>query len=108
MISNTIAGGVFDDADHNTTQMSLIDLFEPAGITWKAYMEGYTPLSNGGCNPISEDDETLYARWVPFLAKRKIVPLIRETASTTPSCLLTTSETTPSAAAILSMPSNTL
>ncbi|CAL5869252.1 uncharacterized protein PFLUO_LOCUS3480 [Penicillium psychrofluorescens] len=62
MISNTIAGGVFDDADHNTTQMSLIDLFEPAGITWRAYMEGYTPLSNGGCNPISEDDETLYVR----------------------------------------------
>jgi hypothetical protein len=31
MISNTIAAGVYDDADHNSTQMNLIDLFEPAG-----------------------------------------------------------------------------
>lgn len=34
MISSTIAGGVFDDADHTSSQNSLIDLFEPAG---KAY-----------------------------------------------------------------------
>ncbi|KAJ6092480.1 hypothetical protein N7486_007769 [Penicillium sp. IBT 16267x] len=62
MISNTIAAGVYDDANHNSTEMSLIDLFEPAGITWKAYMEGYTPLANGECNPIAEDDSTLYVR----------------------------------------------
>lgn len=81
MISNTDAAGVYDDADHNSTEMSLIDLFEPAGmmspnsvsldiheliinagITWRAYMEGYTPLADGGCNPITEDDSTLYVR----------------------------------------------
>ena len=33
MISSTIAGGVFDDADHNSSQSSLVDLFEPAGKT---------------------------------------------------------------------------
>lgn len=32
MISNTVAGGVYDDADHNSTEMSIIDLFEPAGM----------------------------------------------------------------------------
>ncbi|KKK20303.1 hypothetical protein P175DRAFT_0502574 [Aspergillus ochraceoroseus IBT 24754] len=62
MVSNTIAGGVFTDADANTTQASVIDLFEPAGITWKAYMEGYSPLDNGDCNPYSEDKTTLYVR----------------------------------------------
>jgi hypothetical protein len=62
MVSNTDSGGVFDDADHNTTQSSIIDLFEPAGISWKAYMEGYKPLANGECNPYSTDDETYYAR----------------------------------------------
>jgi len=62
MISNTDAAGVFDDADHNTTQMSIIDLLEPAGISWKAYMEGYKPLANGECNPYTTDDETMYAR----------------------------------------------
>lgn len=31
MISSTIAGGVFDDADHTSSQNSLVDLFEPAG-----------------------------------------------------------------------------
>ncbi|KAJ9643675.1 uncharacterized protein PV06_09142 [Exophiala oligosperma] len=62
MISNTIAGGVYTDADHNTTQMSVIDLFEPAGITWRAYMEGYKPLANGECNPYSIDKETNYVR----------------------------------------------
>ncbi|KAI7968105.1 hypothetical protein EIK77_007860 [Talaromyces pinophilus] len=30
MISNTDAAGVYTDADHNTTEMSIIDLFEPA------------------------------------------------------------------------------
>ncbi|KAJ5609815.1 hypothetical protein N7528_009081 [Penicillium herquei] len=62
MISNTIAGGVYTDADHNTTQSSLIDLFEPKGITWKAYQEGYYPLANGACNPITEDYEKFYVR----------------------------------------------
>lgn len=32
MISNTLAAGVYTDADHNTTEMSIIDLFEPAGM----------------------------------------------------------------------------
>lgn len=32
MISNTDAAGVYTDADHNTTEMSIIDLFEPAGM----------------------------------------------------------------------------
>lgn len=31
MITNTNSAGVFDDGDHNTTQMSIVDLFEPAG-----------------------------------------------------------------------------
>ena len=31
MIHSTIAAGVYDDADHNTTERSLIDLLEPAG-----------------------------------------------------------------------------
>lgn len=34
MISNTLAAGVYTDADHNTTEMSIIDLFEPAGMLW--------------------------------------------------------------------------
>ncbi|RHZ43796.1 uncharacterized protein CDV56_100476 [Aspergillus thermomutatus] len=62
MITSTIAGGVFDDADHNTTQMSLVDLFEPAGLTWKAYMEGYQPLAGGECNPISKNKTSGYVR----------------------------------------------
>lgn len=62
MITNTDAAGVFDDADHNTTQYSIVDLFEPAGISWKAYMEGYTPLANGECNPYTLDKETYYVR----------------------------------------------
>ncbi|KAJ5389032.1 uncharacterized protein N7496_000100 [Penicillium cataractarum] len=62
MVTHTDAAGVYDDSDHNTTESSLIDLFEPAGITWKAYMEGYKPLENGECNPYTEDLETLYVR----------------------------------------------
>lgn len=60
MIASTIAAGVFDDADHNTTQNSLVDILEPAGISWKAYMEGYHPLANGECNPVHVDGH--YAR----------------------------------------------
>lgn len=43
MIASTTAAGVYDDADHNTTQSSLVDIFEPAGISWKAYQEGLLP-----------------------------------------------------------------
>lgn len=32
MIASSIAAGVYDDADHNSTQKSLIDILEPAGI----------------------------------------------------------------------------
>lgn len=31
MIASTIAAGVYDDADHNSTQNNLIDILEPAG-----------------------------------------------------------------------------
>ncbi|KAJ5489601.1 hypothetical protein N7539_004491 [Penicillium diatomitis] len=62
MITNTIAAGVYDDSDHNSTAYNLVDLLEPAGITWKAYMEGYKPKANGDCNPYHEDKETLYVR----------------------------------------------
>lgn len=34
------------------------------GISWKAYMEGYTPLVGGACNPITEDYQTLYVRYI--------------------------------------------
>lgn len=63
MISNTNSAGVFDDADHDTDQASIVDLFEPAGISWTAYMEGYKPLKNGECNPYHADEETFYARY---------------------------------------------
>ncbi|RJE23997.1 acid phosphatase [Aspergillus sclerotialis] len=90
MITNTNSAGVFDDDDHNTGQMSIIDLFEPAswatsiisqdsranlstGITWKAYMEGYKPLANGKCNPYHEDEETYYVRkHNPFMSFNNI------------------------------------
>ena len=78
MVTSTIAAGVFDDADHNTTQKSLVDLFEPAGkaprlvsrqtqltllgITWKAYMEGYYPLANGSCDTSSKNTTSGYVR----------------------------------------------
>ncbi|TPX12902.1 uncharacterized protein E0L32_006782 [Thyridium curvatum] len=62
MVTNSIAAGVFNDDDHNTTEYSIIDLMEPKGVTWKAYMEGYSPLANGECNPVSEIKETLYVR----------------------------------------------
>lgn len=78
MIASSIAAGVYDDADHNTTQNSLVDLLEPAGmnfprmswlttdmdagISWRAYMEGYEPLTNGSCNPISKNTTSGYVR----------------------------------------------
>ena len=80
MISNTNAAGVYTDADHNATKMSIIDLFEPAGMFsgpsiaasgrlipkcryhLEGNQEGYYPLADGGCNPISENKTTLYVR----------------------------------------------
>lgn len=31
MITNTNNAGIYDDSDRNTTEMSIVDLFEPAG-----------------------------------------------------------------------------
>lgn len=79
MVASTIAAGVFDDGDHNSTQKNLVDILEPAGklppcyvpseltklvlgISWRAYMEGYTPLTNGSCNPLSKNATSGYAR----------------------------------------------
>lgn len=31
MVTNSIAAGVYDDDDHNSTEHNIIDLFEPAG-----------------------------------------------------------------------------
>ncbi|EED16465.1 conserved hypothetical protein [Talaromyces stipitatus ATCC 10500] len=73
MVANTIAAGVYDDSDHNSTEQSIVDLFEPAGITWKAYMEGYKPLAGGACNPYSKDQDTLYVRkHNPFMSFNNI------------------------------------
>lgn len=44
MISSTIAGGVFDDADHTTSQNSLIDLFEPAGKADRSKQTNHNPV----------------------------------------------------------------
>ncbi|KAI2794688.1 hypothetical protein POX_a01289 [Penicillium oxalicum] len=62
MISSTTAAGVYDDADHNTTQGNLIDILEPAGISWRAYMEGYYPLAGGACNPLHQNQTSGYVR----------------------------------------------
>ncbi|CEO60381.1 hypothetical protein PMG11_05010 [Penicillium brasilianum] len=62
MIASTTAAGVFDDGDHNTTQNSLVDIFEPAGISWKAYQEGYYPLAGGACNPVHQNKTSGYVR----------------------------------------------
>jgi acid phosphatase len=32
MIASSIAAGVYDDADHNSTQNTLVDILEPAGL----------------------------------------------------------------------------
>lgn len=102
MIHSTIAGGVYDDADHNTTQYSLVDLLEPAGsiprspvlykpanvpvgISWRAYMEGYYPLANGACNTISKNLTSGYVRCVFLcttnLGVKAIVTFEQETQS---------------------------
>lgn len=82
MVSSTIAGGVYDDADHNSTLHNIVDIFEPAGmqsffsvcrafvsdvgktsgIKWRAYMEGYQPLEGGACNTISKNKTSGYVR----------------------------------------------
>jgi hypothetical protein len=62
MIASTTAAGVFDDSDHNTPQNSLVDIFEPAGISWKAYQEGYYPLVGDACNPIHQNKSSGYVR----------------------------------------------
>jgi len=42
--------GIDSDSSKDLTQTSVIDLFEAAGVTWKAYMEDYVPP----CNPATQ------------------------------------------------------
>jgi len=43
------------DANCNLNKPNLVDLFDPKGVTWKAYEENYTPGVNGACNMDTED-----------------------------------------------------
>jgi hypothetical protein len=45
---------------------NLVDILEAQGITWKAYMEAYTPGPGGDCNPAGTIG-TYYRKHNPFM-----------------------------------------
>ncbi|KAG2181342.1 hypothetical protein INT43_008925 [Umbelopsis isabellina] len=46
----------------NFFSKSIVDILEPAGITWKEYAENYTQGSNGACNTATSLSNSLYMR----------------------------------------------
>ncbi len=49
MIASSIAAGVYDGADYNTTQNNMIDLLEPAGNTILTFDRTTLLIPHQGC-----------------------------------------------------------
>ncbi|KAJ2955914.1 hypothetical protein NQZ79_g8153 [Umbelopsis isabellina] len=54
--------GFSSDNPGTTSSKSIVDILEPAGITWKEYAENYTQGTNGACNTATSLDSSLYMR----------------------------------------------
>lgn len=54
--------GFSSDNSGTTSSKSIVDILEPAGITWKEYAENYSQGSNGACNTATSLDSSLYMR----------------------------------------------
>jgi len=55
------------DANCNLDKPNLVDLFDPQGVTWKAYEENYTPGKNGACN-LATEAYPYYRKHDPFMS----------------------------------------
>ncbi|KAI8577047.1 hypothetical protein K450DRAFT_191830 [Umbelopsis ramanniana AG] len=83
--------GFSSDSDGTTSSSSIVDLLEPAGITWKEYAENYTPLSGGGCDTSSSQASGLYRRkHNPFISFTKVTSSAARCANIVPATQLQT------------------
>jgi hypothetical protein len=73
-----IAGSYFtctDDSPCNLANKNLVDLLEPAGLTWKSYQENYVPLANGDCN-LETSKNGYYRKHNPFMSFTDITTVL--------------------------------
>jgi Phosphoesterase family len=70
---------------------SIVDILEPAGVSWKMYAENYTPLSGGGCDTSSSQASGLYRRkHNPFISFTKVTSSATRCAKIVPATQLQT------------------